>query len=235
MGDCLFARKGAVHTVPIVLKPAFADNTWAEIAQACHRNRVPDSWEVGDRKTMTINGVAYWVNIIGKNHDDYTDGTGKAPLTFQLRDCYDTRNSMNDSSINMGGWASSRMRTTHLPAIMALMPTEVQAGIREVNKRTSEGNASNIIQTTADKMFLLSETEVRGTMSNSFPGEGSRYEYYSRGNSSVKSLSGTATPWWTRSPRFLFTTQFCHMDTGNNISEIALAASALGVAFAFCF
>lgn len=234
MGDCLFMRKGAIHMAPLVLKSAFADNTWAEIVQACHTNRIPDTWVVGDSLMMDIGGTAYQINIIGKNHDDYADGSGKAPLTFQLRDCYNELNSMNSSSTNVGGWKSSRMRTTHLPAIMSLMPPEVQGGIREVNKLTSKGSANSAIETTSDKLFLLSEVEIRGVISDSFAGEGSRYEYY-KGKSSVKYFAGTANSWWTRSPRSVYNTQFCHMNTGNNSASIASANSALGVAFAFCF
>lgn len=36
----------------------FADNTWAQIIDACHKNKVPATWVVGNQKTMTINGTA---------------------------------------------------------------------------------------------------------------------------------------------------------------------------------
>lgn len=68
--------------------PVFANNTWEQIIAACHNNEVPDTWKAADHKPMTIGGVDYQIDIIGKNHDDYSDGSGKAPLTFQLHDCY---------------------------------------------------------------------------------------------------------------------------------------------------
>ena len=234
MGECLFMRRGTIRTAPFVPKPTFANNTWAEIVRACHTNRVPDSWAVGNQKTMTIGGVNYTIDIIGKNHDDYADGSGKAPLTFQLHDCYN-KDGVNGSSTNVGGWTYSGMRATKLPAIMALMPGEVQAGIRRVNKQTSEGSQRSTIVTTADKLFLLSEVEVRGVIPFSFSGEGSRYDYYSNGNSSVKYFSGALTGWWTRSPRNLYTTQFCIVSTSDNSSDVAVAAATSGVAPAFCF
>lgn len=234
MGECLFARRGAIHMVPIVLNPVFADNTWAEIVQACRRGKVPDTWTVGAQKRMAIDGTDYLIDIIGKDHDDYADGSGKAPLTFQLHDCYNTITTMNSLSTNVGGWTSSRMRTVFLPEVKALLPTEVRAGLKEVSKRTSMGDAKSSIVTTADTLFLLSEAEVRSTISESFGGEGSRYEYYNR-KSSVKYWSGTANSWWTRSPRNVYDTQFCHMTTGSDISAIASAGASLGVSFAFCF
>ncbi len=235
MGECLFARRGLVHTTPLLLKSTFADNTWSDIAQACWRNKVPDTWTIGAQKAMMIDGEDYLIDIIGKNHDDYADGSGKAPLTFQLHDCY-SRNQMNDTSTNGGGWALSGMRTKHLPAIMALMPAEVRAGIREVNKLTSVGSANRTIKTTADKLFLLSEAEVLSAISYSFSGEGTRYEYYSSGKVSGKYLAGVPVFWWTRSPRKEYDTQFCHIDTSYyDTSGVSSAGASLGIAFAFCF
>lgn len=236
MGECLFARRGAIHTPPFVPKQVFADNTWAEIVHACRRNKVPASWAIGDQKRMTIAGADYAIDIIGKNHDDYADGSGKAPLTFQLHDCYNKRDTMNSLNSNVGGWTTSRMRTVFLPEVKGLLPMEVQAGIREIYKLTSIGDAKSSIETTVDTLFLLSEAEVLSAISNSFPGEGSRYEYYSKGNASGKYLSGVPTFWWTRSPRNVYNTQFCHIDTSyNDYSAVSSAGASLGVAFAFCF
>ena len=67
--------------------PVFANNTWEQIIAACHSGRVPSAWAVGNSKPMTIGGLDYQIDIIGKNHDDYSDGSGKAPLTCQLHGC----------------------------------------------------------------------------------------------------------------------------------------------------
>lgn len=234
MGHCLMMRKGEVHTAPVTYKANFADNTWAKIIDACHKNQVPDTWVVGNSKTMLINGTEYQIDIIGKNHDDYTDGSGKAPLTFQLHDCYADVNRMNSSNTNSGGWTSCAMRSTHLPAILALMPTEVQNGIREVNKLTSAGSQSSTINTTADKLFLLSEIEIFGSVSYSKSGEGTQYDYYKAGNSKVKKFNGRTVSWWVRSPNGTDSIRFCFTDNIGDAYE-AIASTAFGVAFAFCF
>lgn len=85
--------------------PVFANNTWEQIIAACHNNEVPDTWKVEDQKPMTINGMDYQIDIIGKNHDTYTAG-GKAPLTFQLHDCYADTKQMNSSDTSKSGWTS---------------------------------------------------------------------------------------------------------------------------------
>ena len=226
------ANKTCAVTVSF-LKDNFADNDWSAIIAACHSGSVPSTWVVGNSKTMTINGANYQVDIIGKNHDTYTAG-GKAPLTFQLHDCYGETKNMNSSNTNSGGWTSCAMRSTHLPAILALMPTEVQNGIREVNKLTSAGSQSATINTTADKLFLLSEIEIFGSVSYSKSGEGTQYDYYKAGNSKVKKFNGSANNWWERSPFGSDSAFFCLVNGGGN-AAYSNASIAVGVAFGFCF
>ena len=212
----------------------FADNTWEKIISVCQKGIVPLSWKVGDQKAMTIGGTDYLIDIIGINHDDYSDGSGKAPFTFQLHDCYSESKKMNSSNTNAGGWTSCAMRSTHLPAILALMPTEVKSGIREVNKLTSAGSKSSTINTTADKLFFLSEVEIFGANSWSMAGEGTQYDYYKAGNSKVKKQNGSAAAWWERSPYGGNSTYFCLVFSGGNANNNP-ASNANGVAFAFCF
>lgn len=226
------ASKQCSVTVSL-LKDNFADNEWSEIIAACQSGDVPDSWVVGNYKNMTINGKAYRIDIIGKNHDTYASG-GTAPLTFQMHDCYDETKQMNSSNTNSGGWQNSAMRTTHLPAILNLMPAEVKAAIRDVQKKSSAGNQSSSIQTTNDKLFLLSEIEIFGSTTYSFAGEGKQYDYYKAGNSKVKNLSGSAHDWWERSPRSSYSTTFCFVDSGGD-AYAYLASTSYGVAFGFCF
>ena len=216
------------------LKDNFADNDWSAIIAACHSGSVPSTWVVGNSKTMTINGTNYQIDIIGKNHDDYADGSGKAPLTFQLHDCYADKKAMNSSNTNSGGWKNSAMRSAHLPAILALMPTEVQNGIREVSKKASVGDTSSTIETVSDKLFLLSEVEIFGSTSYSKSGEGTQYDYYKAGNSTVKKWNGSAANWWERSPSASRSARFCMVGTGGAASSFG-ASYAFGVAFGFCF
>ena len=216
----------------IFLKDNFADNDWTSIIAACHSDSVPSTWVVGNSKTMTINGKSYRVDIIGKNHDTYTAG-GKAPLTFQLHDCYADKKAMNSSTTNSGGWKNSAMRSAHLPAILALMPTEVQNGIREVSKKASVGGASSTIETVSDKLFLLSEVEIFGSCLYSAPGEGTKYDYY-KANSIVKNRNGSEADWWERSPDPSDFVGFCLVERYGE-AYIDIDSTAAGVAFGFCF
>lgn len=234
MGKVIMSGIVPLLKAPVTYNANFADNDWATIIKACHKNQVPDTWVVGSQKTMTINGTAYAIDIIGKGHDDYADGSGKAPLTFQLHDCYADRNMMNGGNTNSGGWTSCDMRSTHLPAILALMPTEVQNGIQEVNKLTSEGSRSTTISTTADKLFLLSEIEIFGNITYSASGEGTQYAYYKAGNSKVKNYNGSANYWWQRSPCIGNYTSFCAV-RNSGLADYISANDVYCISFAFCF
>lgn len=214
--------------------PVLANNTWEQIIAACHNNEVPDTWNVADHKPMTINGVDYQIDIIGKNHDDYSDGSGKAPLTFQLHDCYNIAKAMHSTGSNTMGWEKCSMRVEHLPTILKQMPADVQSGIREVNKISKNGGKSTLLVTTKDSLFLLSEVEVFGSSSNSLSGEGTQYDYYKAGNSTVKNFNGSAYDWWERSPSPGSTRYYCVVkSTGSSIN--ANSNTIRGVAFAFCF
>lgn len=217
--------------------PVFAESTWEEIIAACQTGSVPAGWKVGDSKPMTINGAEYTIDIIGKDHDDYADGSGKAPLTFQMHECYPSRYAMNATNTNTGGWTSSQMRTGWLVNILNTMPSEVKSAIKEVNKLTSKGGVNSGINTTADKLFLLSDVEVFGTNAQSFAGEGTRYAYYAS-NVETKSLitevGKSNSSWWLRSPFKDNNTSFCYVNT-SGLAKNSTATSTYGVAAAFCF
>lgn len=207
--------------------PVFENNSWEEIAVACQNGTVPDSWAVGDQKTMTIDGTDYTIDIIGKNHDDYADGSGKAPLTFQLHDCYKTKYNIHSNMVSAIAWKDTNMRNKHLPNIIAVMPLEVQRAIKNVNK-TSYGGI------TSDALFLLSEREVFGTESfSSTTNEGTQYEYYANGGSKIKKINDIANYWWERSKAGVGNSYCLISDNGDK--SYATIVSTYGVSFAFCF
>ena len=214
--------------------PVFANNTWENIARACQLGEVPDTWTVGDAKEITIDGWEYTVNIIGKDHDDYADGSGKAPLTFQVYHICNVL-AMNSTDTNSGGWANCNMRKAQLPAILQTMPAEVQAGIRAVTKVTNKGGTSggSTLETSTDKLFLLSETEVFNTTNVTKVAEGKQYEYYANGASTRKDDGFIEQAWWTRTPDSASTSKFGYVI--NDHTAASYASYAHGVAPAFCF
>lgn len=220
-------------TIPVNFDPVFANNKWEQIIEACQKNKVPDTWMVGDSKTMNIGGKEYAIDIIGKNHDTYSAG-GTAPLTFQLHDTYADAKYFH-SGYAYSSWDICPLRNTDLPAILALMPSEVQAGIKEVEKLHGKGS----VHTISDKLFLLAEIEVFGTCTYSYSGEGTQYDYYKAGNSKIKTgakyMDSAVNYWWTRSMDKTANDCFCVISQEGKPIRLGTSGNCAGVSFAFCF
>lgn len=192
---------------------------------------------VGDYLNISINSVSYRVDILGFHHDAVTDTTAYggtyAGITWQLHDCYGTKYAMNSTATNVGGWTSCLMRTSTIASLFGLLASGVSDVVVPVNKPTSAGNQSSIINTTSDSLFLLSEIEVFGTRTYSLAGEGTRYSYYAAGNSRIKTQGGSATSWVARSPTDEDSGDFCVVSLSGSFYKRDANASN-GVAFAFC-
>ena len=208
----------------------FSKNSWRTIIAACQNKQVPDTWNVGDSCNMTINNKTYAIDIIGKNHDDYADGSGKAPLTFQMHTTYATQYKMNGAEYNNCGWKNCLVRTSNaFPALKKVMPAEVVAALKAVTKKTTAGGASSAIDTTEDTLFLLSEIEVQGTRTHSYAGEGTQYAYYQTAANREKNRA-----WYLRSPRISSTTCFCRTGWSGE-ADWSVASEVDGIAAAWCF
>ncbi len=221
---------GTANVDLVMIDPVFGNNSWAAIIKACQEKQVPATWNVGDSCNMTIGNKTYAIDIIGKNHDDYADGSGKAPLTFQMHTCYATEYKMNNSGSNTGGWADCLLRTTGgFKIIKSKMPAEVVAALKAVTKKTTAGGASSAIDTTEDTLFLLSEIEVQGTRTFSYAGEGTQYEYYKTASNRKKNRA-----WYLRSPRLNENSCFCRTGWSGE-ADWSVASNADGIAAAWCF
>ena len=221
---------GTTNVDMIMIDPVFGNNSWAAIIKACQEKQVPDTWNVGNSCNMTINNKTYAIDIIGKNHDDYADGSGKAPLTFQMHTTYETQYKMNGAEYNNCGWKNCLVRTSNaFPKLKQVMPAEVVAALKGVTKKTTVGDSSSTIETTTDTLFLLSEIEVQGARTHSYAGEGTQYAYYKTAANRKKNRA-----WYLRSPRINSTSCFCR--TGwDGEADWSVASEVDGIVAAWCF
>lgn len=224
---------GIVTVYPFVVGSSLEDTSWSDISIMSQFGVCDQYFKVGDKKNITVNGVSYPVQIIGFNHDTLTAG-GTAGVTFQLVNCLATTYSMEASNTNANGWEGCVMRKTTLnTTIYGQLNSDLKAVIKAANKVSSVGNNSSGLETTSDKLFLLSEIEVFGATTYSFAGEGSQYEYYMAGNSTIKTVNGSANAWWERSPRSGNTNYFCYVNSSGN-ANFNFASDSYGVSFGFC-
>lgn len=227
---------GIVYVYPFVVGATLEATSWDNIAAVSKFGQAPNYWKVGDKKNITVNGVTYAAQIIGFDHDTLTTADGgrtKAGITFQLVDCLNTTYSMNGSNTNVNGWRGSTMRTSTMATLLNQLSSDLKSVLKFVNKVTSKGNNQSGLETTSDKLFLLSEIEVFGATQYSYAGEGKQYEYYTAGNSTIKKVNGSAGSWWERSPYSGDTYSFCYVYSSGNAGGDS-ASGSRGVSFGFC-
>ena len=75
-----------------ILDKILSKNSWAAIAAASDSGKAHTIWNVGDTKDIVVNGETLTVAIMGFNHDDKADGTGKVGITFRFKKCDEQKN-----------------------------------------------------------------------------------------------------------------------------------------------
>ena len=151
------------------------------------------------------NGKTMKYRIIGINHDDLADGSGKAGLTFEATNTALGQQRMVATRTNAGGWEKSELRAKmNSGDLWALLPSELQSKTKAVTKMTDNkgGGTAGTPSATTDKVFLLSTTEIYGDMQS----DGTQYEYYKSKGVTKSNYSGASSgnfhltrsvyPWW---------------------------------------
>ena len=226
----------------VTYDPVFANNSWAQIAEASENHQIPDTWVVGDEKTIELTtGEQVTLVILDFNHDDLTGG-GKAGMTIGMINLLATTYRMNASNTNAGGWDESEMRTSTMATLLSQLPSDLQSAIKQVNKKATAGSQSTSITTSADKLWLLAEVEVDGTTSEGYADEGEQYEYWKTVKDGtvaadrIKYLSngsGSAYTWWLRSPYVSSTSNFRSFLSAGTLGGSNVSTTR-GVSFGFC-
>ena len=144
------------------------------------------------------------VEIIGYNHDDLADSSGKAPLTFFCIDLPNIERAMNEPGTDEGGWETSAMRTFVNGELFSVLPAELQAIIKPVSKISDGGATNETLVTTTDSCWLASYDEVGFTSGKyNLAGQGELYSSIFSSNKDTRKkyiIDDTETGgWWLRS------------------------------------
>lgn len=253
--------------------PILNNNEWATIGKASTLGVAESIWSVGDRKGVTLNGklndgltfndYTCYPYILGFNHNKEIEGDGT--ITFQIG--YTSLNggvniafvdskygnymtsgswfNMNNTSSNVGGWGSSRMRMVICPAFKNVMPSDLRNVLKSVTKYTDNtGGSSNIesyVTATTDEIFLLANFELFGIVGYANSAEKNyqaQYAFYSAGNSKVKYIyndTSSTVCWWLRSVAvndYSISSIFCNVSTVGG-ENLGFATASWGFAPAF--
>lgn len=208
-------------TLPAAGQP-LSSYTWEEIAIIANEGLGDTYFNIGDTKDLTIANTSEVITmqIYDFDHDDLSDGSGKANITFGMKNVMRWENAYNTYLYpnNNGGWKNTTIRarlngitttnqeidyanTYNNQSIFYNLPTGVKSNIKEIKKYSSNGSGS--LYTTNDKLFLFSEKEVTGGNAGSLIGEGDRYAIFTNTSSVIKSnpeVSIGNCSWLLRSP-----------------------------------
>ena len=200
---------------------SFATDSWSTIQRAVQNNNT-SVYNVGDTKSVTINGVDYRVRIANKTTgehcgDNDTEYSQTAcGFVVEFADIVEQR-AMNSTSTNVGGWPSTEMRTYLNGTFYNSLPSDLQAVIKPTRVISGHGSNDSTNFTTTDKLYLLSSEEVYGIGRNL--------------DKTVKQYNSSNTWWWLRSANSNGSSSFRDVDYGDlNNND---ASKTYGVAPAF--
>ena len=194
------------------------------------------------------NGRTMTYRIIGINHDDLADGSGKAGLTF-LTTSSTITSRMNATATNAGGWEKSELRQKmNSGEIWNLMPNDFQSKVKAVKKLANnvgrgDENPNAAVTATSDMLFLLSYSEIVPTSywASDYPwtsSEGTQYEAFkgkvtnnNSGNDCLKISGG----WWERSLYPIGSATFLIVNRRGEPSTSNCATNSNCVCPAWCF
>lgn len=207
------------------------------------------------KQVELTDGTTTEVQIIGFYHDDKSDGSGKAGISFMFKDAIG-QHAMNSNGTTQGGWQASEMRSWMNSELINQLPEDMKSKIVAVDKLTNSVGFTadpTSVTATSDQLWLLSQIEIDGSSDGVNPQyfgaldqEGTQYQLFSNSGikrhapgpvlqkSSAGSVSAIPIAWWQRSAaadnqmNFYITT-----DAGDGFSAME-ADSSLYVVPAFC-
>lgn len=243
--------EGVIKFTAPTLSTTFADATWAEIVEIAESGLAPAVFKVGETKNITDTNINSWtVQIVGFNHDDKTDGSGKAAITFRVFPTNYREDPIISSYYDSWeanvtpGYIGSKLESqiaTHSASVFSALG--IADNVKPVDKQTYNTQAGDVLSTTSMTAFAFSSTEIAKSGSPlygsdlfyPFGDEGNPYDYFKNSLLKTNSVdSRLSFYWWTRS--------FCSQFTSNG-NFCAIANSSIqgigysyeyGVVFGFC-
>ncbi len=143
----------------------FANATWDQIAEFSAAGTAEEHFQLNDTKDITLNfsdGTAETVTlrIIGFNHDDLTDGSGKAGITIACKEGMINPLMIPSTSNSGAAWDACVWRSIlNSGEGWNALPADLKTNIKSVTKISNKYETSSHLSTN-DKVWLLSWTEL---------------------------------------------------------------------------
>ena len=220
---------------------SFADDSWDTIASAVKSGTYP--YQVGDTKTVDMGSLGTHTLRVANTSSCTNGETSQTACGFvvEFADII-SKESMNSTETNVGGWPASAMRTYVNTTVYSALPSDLQNVIATTTVVSSHGSTPGEANfTSSDKLYLLSTKEVGngGTGYDTAEAETRQLDYYksngvttSNYSGAIKQYSGINTGWWLRSAYSAITLTFFGVSRGGGWNA-SYASGSYGVAPAF--
>lgn len=224
-------------------------------------------WPIGSKRTFSINSMPKRTNsdypgqfpaqpcqtitviILDYEHDNLVtpiNGKTKALMTLGVENCLEVKENISVDWGSAGGWDSYLLNTVLNTDFFGALPYNLKGAVKCVNKIRAKHPTDRTLTTYPRYIWLPAEKEITGSNTYSTSGEGTRYAYYDSASKRIKKLGqfGSATEWWTASPRDSHTgssgsdayyTVAINASGGvNNMAAASYADNVRGIAPHFC-
>lgn len=211
--------------------PILAKNTWKTIHDASVLGIAKDLWSIGDEKDG--------FQILAFDHDDLADGSGKAGITFALKENSSITSSWGTPTANLLYVQSNYYKK--LTELYENFNQDITPYIKKVKKKCLNTYASTASVSDYEMhLFPFSIVEIFGTeggvIGERFYGEGKKYEnsesvlLSSRPEDNYYPFSGKGY----MSRTFTYAKTFWYVNGQNKLSNYGMQYDYINIRYGFC-
>ncbi len=228
----------------------FSEDSWETIAEMVRTGKASEVYNVGDTKEVTVDGYSngseqtFTVRIanISTPEECNSEGVSQTACGFVVEfvDII-TKNRMNSTLTNVGGWPASKMYSFANNTIYNALPSDLRNVIIDTYTVSGHGSEDSSNFTSTDKLYLFSTKELYGenALYDTVEAETRQLDYYKNNgvtednySGAIKMYEGSADDWWLRSASSYGSTGFCSVYT-NGVGSNGTAYNNYGIAPAF--
>lgn len=139
----------------------FAKGSWADIARISEAGEARNYFAIGDTKDVTFDGYTITFEIVGFDHDDLADGSGKAGISMIAKQVTNTTIDVKSTWYN-DNWGSACVANEVMALKSKFTDTGLVDAMKLVKKQvdTTSSTGSQPIETIDVDLWLPSITEL---------------------------------------------------------------------------
>ena len=218
------------------VKATFANSTWSEIAQISEEGKAKACFNLGDTRTILLDGKEIELMIAGFDHDDLQDGSGKAGITIISNTMANNLTSVYGNTIYYNN--NDLKINTH--GLKEKLPDDLKPYIKKVVKKINSALNQTILYNITEEVFALSVKEINasGKISVQYVQTGTPYEAFLQGYATIQArVHGTeeySNYWLKQNEKYAFLRALCVTNNGTVASSTAGSTDEYPLRFGFC-